>query len=182
MNNMPVEVFGVTVFAPYQGYVLILKERKSDRWLPIFIGHYEAQTISMLQQEVKFNRPLTYDLFHNLLDSADATIEKVVVTELKDGTFFSEVSLRTSGGTIRKVDARPSDAVALAIKTGAPVYVSDLVLNEAGVTGEISMTPKPDVKEQLQELNVELQQAVASEAYEEAANIRDKIKELEQNF
>lgn len=181
MDKLPVEVAGITGFAPYQGYVVILKESQSRRWLPIFIGGVEAHNISLLLQGVKYIRPLTYDLFANLLEAAEARVEEVVVTDLRDSTFFAEVSLRLADGERRLIDARPSDAIALAIKTQAPIFVRSHVMDEAGMHGEIA-AQAVNVDEKLQELYKQLQEAVQQEAYEEAASIRDQIRALEERL
>ena len=175
-----VEVTGISISPPYQGYVVILKERDGEQWLPIFIGATEAHTISLLLQGLKYVRPLTYDLFHNLLQSSGATVEKVEITELKENTFYALVHLETPNGSTQ-VDARPSDAIALALKTEAPIFVAEEVFTEAGMRGEVaeSDTKPPTSEDRLMELNRRLKEAVEKEEYEEAARIRDEIKVLE---
>jgi len=177
---VPVEVTGISISPPYQGYVVILKERDGEQWLPIFIGATEAHTISLLLQGLKYVRPLTYDLFHNLLESSNATIEKIEITELKENTFYALVYLDTPDGS-RQVDARPSDAIALALKTEAPIFVAEEVFTEAGMRGEVaeSDTKPPTSEDKLMELNRRLKEAVEKEEYEEAARLRDEIKVLE---
>lgn len=176
-----VEVSGISISPPYQGYVVILKEKDGEQWLPIFIGATEAHTISLLLQGMKYVRPLTYDLFHSLLDASNATVERVEVTELKENTFYALVHLQTSNGS-KQVDARPSDAVALALKTKAPIFVSENVFTEAGMRGEVTKTEAPvrSAEDQMVELNRQLKEAVEKEEYEKAANLRDKIKEFEE--
>ncbi|MBM3329455.1 MAG: hypothetical protein FJY67_08310 [Calditrichaeota bacterium] len=178
MKRIPVEVTGITIYPPYQGYMVILHERDGDRWIPIFIGGAEAHAISLLLNGQKFQRPLTYDLFHALLEASGARVEQVIVTELRDSTFFAEVLLLLEGGVTRGVDARPSDAVALALKTRAPIYVNSRVMDEAGLRGEIVPAPN-DPGEQLKEMQQQLQNAIDQEAYEDAAKIRDRIKAFE---
>ncbi len=176
---IPVEVSGISISPPYQGYVVILKEKDGDQWLPIFIGASEAHTISLLLQGLKYVRPLTYDLFYNLLDASSSTVEKIEVTKLEENTFYALVYLNTPDG-IKEIDARPSDAIALALKFEAPIFVAPTVFTEAGMRGEIAQTENVDPDDRLSELNQKLQEAVEAEAYEEAARIRDEIKELEQ--
>jgi bifunctional DNase/RNase len=178
MKRVLVEVTGITGCAPYQGYVVILREHEGNRWLPIFIGALEAQNISLLLQGLKYARPLTYDLFYNLLEAASTKVENITVTELRDNTFYAEVSLRVGTRSPLGVDARPSDAIALAIKCKCPIFVSSKVMEEAGLVGEMSPA-QPDHTEKLKELNKRLQKAVEQEAYEEAARIRDQIRALE---
>src|SRR5512139_4000935 len=109
-----VEVTGVSVCPPYQGYVVILREKDGERWLPIFIGAAEAQAISLLLQDLHYSRPLTFDLFHNLIKAASGQVQRIAVTELKDNTFYALVDLKTHQG-FQQIDARPSDAIALAL-------------------------------------------------------------------
>ncbi len=178
-----VEVTGISISPPYQGYVVILKEKEGDQWLPIFIGATEAHTISLLLQGLKYVRPLTYDLFHNLLEASTSEVEKVEITELKENTFYALVYLKTGNGT-RKIDARPSDAIALALKTDAPVFVAPEVFTEAGMRGEVAQAEnvQPNTEDRLADLNKKLMEAVESEAYENAAKIRDEIRNLEKEM
>ncbi len=177
---IPVEVTGISISPPYQGYVVILKEKDGEQWLPIFIGATEAHTISLLLQGLKYVRPLTYDLFKNLLDASEAKVSRVEVTDLKENTFYATVYVDTHEGR-KEVDARPSDAIALALKTEADIFVAPHVFTEAGMRGEIAQadTAGPSKEDKLMELNRRLKEAVEKEEYEEAARIRDEIKVLE---
>ncbi|MCB2212396.1 bifunctional nuclease family protein [bacterium] len=177
---IPVEVTGISISPPYQGYVVILKEKDGEQWLPIFIGATEAHTISLLLQGLKYVRPLTYDLFQNLLDASAAKVSRVEVTDLKENTFYATVYVDTQDGR-KEVDARPSDAIALALKTDADIFVAPHVFTEAGMRGEIAQaeTTGPSKEDKLMELNRRLKEAVEKEEYEEAARIRDEIKVLE---
>ncbi len=175
-----VEVTGISISPPYQGYVVILKEKDGEQWLPIFIGATEAHTISLLLQGLKYVRPLTYDMFNNLLDAAEAKVTRVEITDLKENTFYATAYVETNNGR-KEVDARPSDAIALALKTDAEILVAPHVFTEAGMRGEIAQaeTPGPSKEDKLMELNRKLKEAVEKEEYEEAARIRDEIKVLE---
>jgi len=175
---IPVEVTGISISPPFRGYVVILKEKEGDQWLPIFIGETEAHTITLLLQGLKYVRPLTYDMFKSLLDAASAEVVKVEVTKLQDNTFYAVVHLQTKDG-LREIDARPSDAIALALRAEAPLFVAPSVFTEAGMRGEISQTEPSTSEDKLDELTKRLQEAVDSEEYEKAAKIRDKIKELQ---
>ncbi len=177
MNVRPVEVTGITVLPPNKGYMVILKETEGEKYLPIFIGIPEAHNISLLLQNVKHVRPLTYDLFYNLMNIAGGKIMDVTVTELKNDTFYAEITYKV-GDAVNRVDARPSDAIALAIKSRAPIFVSSDVMDKAGFVGEVAAIPS-NVHERIKELNKQLEEAVEIEAYEMAARIRDKIRELE---
>lgn len=181
MEMIPVEVSGISISPPYSGYVVILKEKNGDQWLPIFIGATEAHTISLLLQGLKYVRPLTYDMFHSILDAASVTIDKIEITDLKDNTFYARISMEAAGDE-HSIDARPSDALALALKTNAPIFVEREVFNTAGMRGEMAPTEEMHGEDRLTELKKKLQQAVEEEAYEEAAQIRDQIKEIEDSM
>jgi uncharacterized protein len=174
---IPVEVTGVSVCPPYQGYVVILREKDGERWLPIFIGAAEAQAISLLLQDLHYSRPLTFDLFHSILRASHAQVRKISVTELKDNTFYALIDLKTSDGD-QVVDARPSDAIALALKSKVPIMVAEEVMNSAAITGDRSEV-QPSSLDEIAQLGKQLQNALESESYEEAARLRDLIKELE---
>jgi bifunctional DNase/RNase len=178
MRRVPVEVTGITVYPLYQGFLLILKEKQGNRWLPIIIGQSEAQNISYILKETRPGRPLTFDLIGSLIIASGSRIDSVTVTDLRDSTFFAEVVIAGADGGMRRVDARPSDAIALALKMNAELFVADRVLEEAGQTEDLQAIPS-DTPDRLRELNVRLQEAVDQEAYEEAARLRDKIRELQ---
>ncbi len=173
---VPVTVAGISVCPPYQGYVVILQEQVGDRRLPIFIGVAEAQAISILLQDMEYARPLTFDLFGNILDELDIKIEGIRVTKLMDNTFYAVITIIDAMGEVHYIDARPSDSIALALKTKSPIYVAETVLKSAAI--QLDQMPDSEL-DQLSELKKQLQEAVASEAYEEAAKLRDKIRELE---
>jgi uncharacterized protein len=173
---IPVDVIGISVCPPYQGYVVILKEKEGERWLPIFIGAAEAQSISFLLQGLEYARPMTYDLFAHILESGGVSIVSATVTDLKDNTFFAVIDLRTTKGEAKQIDARPSDAIALALKTKAPIQVAEKVMEGAAVSNE---PVNRSTVEQIAYLHQKLKECVESEAYEEAAKIRDHIRSLE---
>ena len=173
-----VDVIGISVCPPYQGYVVILKEHGGERWLPIFIGAAEAQAISLLLQGMDFARPLTYDLFENILMAGGVQIGGVTVTDLRDNTYYALVHMKDLNGSAKDIDARPSDAIALALKTKAKIQVAKHVMDNAAITGEPVNQTKVDLVAQLKQ---KLTEAIEIEAYEEAAKIRDQIRNLEQN-
>ncbi|MFC2170548.1 bifunctional nuclease domain-containing protein [Calditrichota bacterium] len=177
-NRMiPVEVTGVSVNPPFNGYVVILKEIDGEQWLPIFIGEVEAQTIMLLLQRMTYVRPLTYDLFNNLLEAGKSTVERVEVTKLEENTFYALVYLDTIDG-VREVDARPSDAIALALKSNAPILVSRQVFEDSRKGRDLASDEPPKPLNRLDELNEKLKKAVDDEEYEEAAKLRDQINNL----
>ena len=114
-------------------HVVILKESERDRYLPIWIGSSEANAIAMRLQGLSAERPLTHDLFVNVLRELGANLSRVVVTHVTDGTFHARMYLETAGGDENEVDSRTSDAIAVAVRTGSPIYVDERVLDEAGV-------------------------------------------------
>ena len=132
---MTVEMELVSVEAPERPTrtpVVILREVAGQRRvLPIFIGVPEAQAIALTMQNIETPRPMTHDLMKNLLDEVGAQVERITVTELREGTFFAEIIL-SSQGEVRTVSSRPSDAIALAIRIGSPIFAEDDVLEEAG--------------------------------------------------
>ena len=126
-----VELVTVRVEMPANTSVVLLREREGGRrLLPILIGNSEATAIAYALDGVETPRPMTHDLMKNLLDELGVKVEQVVVTELRDRTFFAELRLRSAGGS-HSISSRPSDAIALAARTGTPIYVSEAVLAEA---------------------------------------------------
>ena len=124
-----VEVLGVRVEMPSNQPIVLLREVEGDRYLPIWIGATEATAIAYVQQGVVPPRPLTHDLLKDVIDALDRSLIEVRITRLEDGVFFAELHL--SEGVV--VSARPSDAIALALRMSSPIEVDDAVLDEAGV-------------------------------------------------
>ena len=112
--------------------VVILKEKMSDRYLPIWIGPAEADAIAVKLQGVSVPRPLTHDLLYSVIEALEATVDSIIVCDLKNDTFFAKVLLNVDGG-LMEVDSRPSDALALAVRVEAPIYVEESVLDKAGI-------------------------------------------------
>jgi bifunctional DNase/RNase len=126
------ELVGIELERPPNIPCLVLREAEGEgRLLPIFIGGPEATAIAFALEEVETPRPMTHDLMKDLLDEVGARIERVVVTELREATFYAEIVLRAAG-EVHTVSARPSDAVALAVRYGAPVFAEEGVLEVAG--------------------------------------------------
>lgn len=125
----PVEIVGVRVEMPSNQPIVLLRETGSETYLPIWIGAVEATAIAFAQQGVVPQRPLTHDLMRDLLDALSAPLQEVRITRLEDGVFYADLVF--ANGT--EVSARPSDAIALALRTGSPIYAADDVLEEAGV-------------------------------------------------
>jgi len=112
--------------------VVILKEKMAERYLPIWIGPAEADAIAVKLQGVSVPRPLTHDLLSSVIDTLGATVESIIVSDLKNDTFYARIILNVDGGQV-EVDSRPSDALALAVRVGAPIYAEEEVLDKAGI-------------------------------------------------
>lgn len=123
---------GVRIELPSQTPIVLLKEREGERFLPIWIGNVEATAIAFALQGVTTQRPLTHDLMKNLLDELLVSVERVVITELKEGTFYATIEMRRNG-TRYSVSSRPSDAIALAVRSNTPIFAEETVLNEASI-------------------------------------------------
>lgn len=208
MKKVQVDIVGLSTTPTGPGsYALILKEVGGDRRLPIIIGSFEAQAIALEIEGIKPPRPLTHDLIKNILDGLGVTITEVVVTDLRDGTFYAKIYLELNGMTY-EIDSRPSDAIAVALRCGVPIYVNEEVMEEASFAPEEEpsieeieeeeeeenppssdedlsqpptpkRTPKPTSKEdRIAELQKQLEEAIKKEDYERAAKIRDEIRRL----
>ena len=112
--------------------VVILKEKDSDRYLPIWIGPAEADAIAVRLQDVQVARPLTHDLLRAILEELGATVEYILVNDLSNDTFYARIMLQVDGRQV-PIDSRPSDAIALAVRTQVPIYAEESVLEKAGV-------------------------------------------------
>ncbi|MFQ6008509.1 MAG: bifunctional nuclease family protein [Candidatus Zixiibacteriota bacterium] len=131
MNMLEVKVEGLALDMTTNSPVVILAPLKLNKVLPIWIGHAEAWGIAMELSGVKPKRPLTYDLLKSVIATLEAKVERVEVTELREQTFYARVYL-TSNGKQYEVDARPSDSIALALKTGAKIYVNEELFHLKG--------------------------------------------------
>ncbi len=130
MIEMSVE--GIRVSLMNYQRVVILKEKEADRYLPIWIGPAEADAITVRLQDVSVARPLTHDLLRDVLEKLGAQVDSVVVNDLTDDTFYARILLNVNGERI-EIDARPSDAIALAVRVQVPIYAEDSVLEKAGI-------------------------------------------------
>jgi bifunctional DNase/RNase len=130
-----VTVESVRVSLMSQHRVVVLKDKESPRYLPIWIGPFEAEAITIELQGVRVPRPMTHDLLRNVIVQLGARISQVAVTDLKDDTFYACVFLEVNGDQMT-VDSRPSDAIALAVRAGASILVADEVMEQAGLEPE----------------------------------------------
>lgn len=112
--------------------VVILKEKDSDRYLPIWIGPAEADAIAVKLQDLSVPRPLTHDLLRTVIDTMGGSVEHILVNDLHNDTFYAKISIQTNGST-KEIDCRPSDAVALAVRAQVPIYADETVLDKAGI-------------------------------------------------
>lgn len=131
-ESIPVELVGVRVELPTNTPIVLLREVGGTRHLPIFIGAGEATAIAFALEGVEPQRPMTHDLLKAVLENLGAVVNHVLITALRDGIYYADLVLDREGTEVR-VSARPSDAIALAARTGSPLFVSPAVLDEAGV-------------------------------------------------
>jgi len=173
-------------------YALLLEHEETSVKLPVVIGNFEAQSISLgLEKDLKPPRPLTHDLFSKFVNSTHYTLESVIIYQIIDGVFFSNLNFKNKdNGEELILDARTSDAVAMAVRFDAPIYTTEQVLNEAGILLEIdqnSEASSPDIsadnsdisnfrKLSMEELNSLLEDAVKEEDYDLAMEIQEEIK------
>lgn len=158
-----------------RAYVMILREREGVRKVLIAIGYSEAQAIALAIKGVETKRPITHDLFRNLAEAFGATMQCVTINKVSDGTFYSNMLFR-QGGELREVDARTSDAVAVALRFGAPIYIDEQLLDKVSIRdergGAISIPITVADTDTLQKV---LDQAVKEENYELAMKIKEEI-------
>jgi bifunctional DNase/RNase len=170
-------------------FTLILTESNGDRRLPIIIGMFEAQAIAIEMEKITPTRPLTHDLFKSFSKSFDFSVEEIHISDISEGVFYSKI-ICTDGIRQKNIDARPSDAIAIALRFNASIYTTENVLNEAGISAddlggqETKKTAPKSIKvkssSDLMSLNSEelskmLDEAIRNEEYEKAAKIRDEI-------
>ncbi len=184
IEKVQVDIVGLTT-SPASGgaYALLLKEVGGNRQLPIIIGAFEAQSIALEMEGIKPPRPLTHDLIKNIIDTMGLEITEIIISDLREGTFYATIAIDNE-----LIDSRPSDAIALAVRCGIPIYVSEMVMREASFYPEaedigiqqasIAKTPT-DKHSRLEMLRSQLKEAVEQEDYETAAQLRDAIRKLE---
>ena len=197
LTKIQLNVLGLSS-SPASGnaYALILKESDGNRRLPIVIGAFEAQAIALEMEGVIPPRPMSHDLMKSIIDCLGATLIEVIITELSEGTFYSKLVFDIMG---MEIDARPSDAIALAVRCGAPIFVYEDVLEEAGIIPPDSIDeaddenifkPKTDINNiggkkpntslnKVEQLKAALDKAIQTEDYERAAALRDEISKIE---
>ncbi|HWB56494.1 MAG TPA: bifunctional nuclease family protein, partial [Gaiellaceae bacterium] len=128
-------IYGVSFDMVGKQPIVLLKTADGNKFLPIWIGHPEAAAILMRLQEAATPRPMTHDLFTDILERLEARVVRIAVTELRENTFYAEVTLQLNGREI-PIDSRPSDALALAVRTGAPIFAAEDVISESAIEFE----------------------------------------------
>ncbi|WP_400191338.1 bifunctional nuclease domain-containing protein [Hymenobacter sp. B81] len=203
MKKIQLEILGLSSSQSQSGsFALILGEKHGNRRLPIIIGMFEAQSIAIQIEKINPNRPLTHDLFKSFAEQVHVTVLEVLISDLKEGVFYSKI-VCTDGATTFDLDSRPSDAIAIGLRFGVPIYTVESVMGEAGIilsdlddsadadddddtdedddSGEETASKpaaeprEPSGQVSAEELEKMLQQALAREDYEKAAKIRDEL-------
>ena len=164
-------------------YAVVLGEENGKRRLPIVIGGFEAQAIAVALESMTPNRPLTHDLFKNTMDAFDIELKEVLINNLLDGIFYAQL-ICIQGSNVMQIDARTSDAIAMAVRYSCPIYTFEFIMESAGVIlDEEEKTPKTPVRPKttsIEDMNLTsleklLEEALQKEDYEKAAQIRDII-------
>jgi uncharacterized protein len=196
VKKIQLEILGLSSSQSQTGsFALVLGERDGNRRLPIIIGMFEAQSIAIQIEKINPNRPLTHDLFKSFAEQVSVNITEILISDLKEGVFYSKI-MCTDGDKDFELDARPSDAIAIGLRFGVPIYTVESVLSEAGIilsdleeeedesdemAVKSSSTPAaPSAKEPLNQTSVDdlnkmLNEALEKEDYERAAKIRDEL-------
>ena len=186
-----VEVKRISYYPPSKGYAVLLQQKDSNRSLPIIVGSNEAQSIALYLEGVDMPRPMTHDLLINVLELLESDIKQVTIARMKNGTFFAEIEVGNSHIGDIVIDSRPSDAIAIALRTMTPIYASDEVMERAGIdnystSNEVTETVSSEELSNeindgsvIENLAEALEKAISEEEYEVAARLRDQIKQLE---
>ena len=182
MKKVELNIIALANSESSQGnFALVLEELKGFRRLPIIIGAFEAQAIAVSLENMKPNRPLTHDLFKNTLELSGILLTEVIISELVAGVFHALLIGKKEDGTPLRVDARSSDAIALAVRFGCPIYTTETIMQQAGVVLDSPSKAFTNKRGSLSEYSLEelqqlLEQVLAKEDYESASKIRDAIK------
>jgi bifunctional DNase/RNase len=194
MKKIKLEIIGLSYSQTQSGaYALVLGEEKGKRRLPIIIGAFEAQAIAIELENMTPSRPLTHDLFKSFAQSFDIEIEEVIVFNLVEGVFYAKL-VCNDGEKKVEIDARTSDAIAIAVRFNCPIYTYEFILSSAGILLDenapmvgleekagAEIAPKTKLTEtelagaSTEELKEELKKAIEEEAYEKASKIRDEL-------
>lgn len=173
-------------------YNVFLQEEEGQRMLNIMIGDFEAKKMSMIIDKIEPPRPLTYDLFYNVLFGYDISIDEVIITKFFEGVYFANI-VCSNNGQIKVFDARTSDAINMALKYNSPIFASEEILQDVGflyqeekkdsfLVKEFTIIIEPSKQVQIKELEKLLEIAVEDEDYDSAADLRDRIDKIKQEL
>jgi len=179
---IPVKVTKISYHSESKSYAVILKEITGEKCLPVIVGSFEAQSIALAIETVDAPRPLTHDLICDVITGVDSVLNTVRINGLEEGVFFAQLEIESTTFGKRNIDARPSDAIAIALRMDTPILVANKVIDEAGVLEESIEREKPSKKKNqlsIKTLKNRMQSAIDEEEYEIAAKLRDKISRLE---
>jgi len=178
---IPVKVSKITFHHSTRSYAVLLKEISGDRSLPVMVGACEAHSIALALEYTEPPRPMTHDLIKAMISEVNGKINSVQITDLIDGVFYARVEIEGNQIGTLNLDSRPSDAVAIALRTEAPIFVEDSVMEEASNQNEEIENDSGinEFGEKKEDLENKLKKAVELEKYEEAAVIRDQLKEYD---
>ena len=178
---IPVKVEKISYHPSSRSYAVLLKDEDSKLFLPILVGSFEAQSISLAIEVISTPRPLTHDLICDIIKKIDADLIAVNIFQLNDGVFYAKLKIKSPEFGTKTIDARPSDAISIALRLNTQIFVAPEVIKEAGVSQNDLLTKgKTNIpKVSVRDLELKLKKAVEKEDYEKAARLRDKIKDLE---
>ena len=148
MKEIEFKIKGLMMDPLTNSPIVVLQDATSDTLLPIWVGIFEANAIALQIEKVDTPRPMTHDLIKGLLNHLDAHVTKIVVTELRDNTFYALIFLDVAGKTVT-VDSRPSDAIALALRTDSPIYVTDEVISKSASTATATLSAERSTPEEI---------------------------------
>ncbi|MCC5945805.1 MAG: bifunctional nuclease family protein [Bernardetiaceae bacterium] len=199
MDKIRLDIVGLSASQAQSGsFALVLAEAEKQRRLPIIIGMFEAQAIAIEMEKISSSRPMTHDLFKNFAENFEFHIEQIIISDLREGVFYAEILCKDErSGQRSRIDARPSDAIAIGLRFGAPIYTNERIMKEAGIslkdiqeesTGRvraeiISRDEEAEPSESTtsfanlspERLEALLEKAINEEDYERAAKIRDEL-------
>jgi uncharacterized protein len=188
VDKIKLKILGLSSSQSQSGsFALVLGEHYGNRRLPIIIGMFEAQAIAIEIEKITPNRPMTHDLFKSFANTFHFDISEIVISDLREGVFYAKIICSDA----IEIDARPSDAIAIGLRFGVPIYTYETIMNEAGIVlsdteeeesvmEDEDSSSKPSAKEKLKDFNADrlqelLNEALENEDYEQAAKIRDEL-------
>ena len=176
-----VKVLKISYQPSTRNYFVLLKDVDGDDCIPLIIGSFEAQSIALSLESIEEKRPMIHDLICHLFSKIGFHLKRVRITDLKDGVFYSVIDIESKKYGSHKIDARPSDAIAIALRENAPIHISDNLIKNSSLQSNIFSESNDNINETkfLNTLKVRLKNAVKNEKYEIAAELRDKIKKIE---